>query len=64
MSDWTSGYVADISYTYGYYAELNPLRIALGFINVGIRPPNVTNACELGFGQGISTNTFMRLPHK
>ncbi|MFC7369894.1 MULTISPECIES: class I SAM-dependent methyltransferase [Vreelandella] len=56
MSDWTSGYVADISYTYGYYAELNPLRIALGFINAGIRPPNVINACELGFGQGISTN--------
>ncbi|GEK53127.1 class I SAM-dependent methyltransferase [Vreelandella venusta] len=56
MSDWTSGYIADISYTYGYYAELNPLRIALGFINAGIRPPNVINACELGFGQGISTN--------
>ncbi len=56
MSDWSSGYVADISYTYGYYAELNPLRIALGFINAGIRPPNVINACELGFGQGISTN--------
>lgn len=26
MSDWTSGYVADIGYTYGYYTELNPLR--------------------------------------
>ena len=56
MSDWTSGYVADINYTYGYYAELNPLRIDLAFINAGIRPPDVVNACELGFGQGMSTN--------
>ena len=56
MSDWTSGYVADINYTFGYYAELNPLRIDLAFINAGIRPPDVVNACELGFGQGMSTN--------
>lgn len=33
MSDWTSGYVADIGYTYGYYSELNPLRIKLAFFN-------------------------------
>lgn len=56
MSDWTSGYVADIDYTYGYYNELNPLRINLSFINAGLRPPKVINACELGFGQGMSTN--------
>lgn len=56
MSDWASGYVADINYTYGYYTELNPLRVALCFINAGIRPPEVVNACELGFGQGISAN--------
>lgn len=56
MSDWTSGYVADINYTFGYYAELNPLRIDLAFINAGIRPPKVVNACELGFGQGMSIN--------
>ncbi|WP_027967249.1 class I SAM-dependent methyltransferase [Halomonas halocynthiae] len=56
MSDWTSGYVADIDYTFGYYNELNPLRINLAFINAGLRPPDVINACELGFGQGMSTN--------
>jgi hypothetical protein len=27
MNDWTAGYVADIGYTYGYYTELNPLRV-------------------------------------
>lgn len=56
MPDWTSGYVADIDYTFGYYNELNPLRINLAFINAGLRPPDVINACELGFGQGMSAN--------
>lgn len=32
MSDWTAGYVADIGYTYGYYSELNPLRVQLAFL--------------------------------
>ena len=27
VNNWSSGYVADIGYTYGYYSELNPLRI-------------------------------------
>jgi hypothetical protein len=29
MSDWTSGYVADIGYTYGYY-DLPPLVVPEG----------------------------------
>ena len=56
MSDWTSGYVADIGYTYGYYSELNPLRLKMAFLNAGLAVPEVFHACELGFGQGISTN--------
>ena len=56
MSDWTSGYVADIGYTYGYYSELNPLRIRLAFLNAGLAPPTDGPCCELGFGQGISIN--------
>lgn len=56
MTDWTAGYVADIGYTYGYYTELNPLRIKLAFINAGLVPPAIGTACELGFGQGISAN--------
>jgi len=38
MTDWTSGYVADIGYTYGYYTEHNPLRIQRAFLNVGLVP--------------------------
>lgn len=56
MSDWTSGYVADIDYTYGYYNELNPLRIRLAFLQQGLVFPEVGHACELGFGQGLSAN--------
>jgi SAM-dependent methyltransferase len=56
MSDWTSGYVADIGYTFGYYGELNPLRAQLAFLNAGLIPPNTVTACELGFGQGLSAN--------
>jgi SAM-dependent methyltransferase len=56
VSDWTAGYVADIGYTYGYYAELNPLRVQLAFLRQGMVAPLVGAACELGFGQGLSAN--------
>lgn len=56
MSDWTAGYVADIGYTFGYYFELNPARVRLAFINKGLLYPETGAACELGFGQGLSTN--------
>jgi len=56
MSDWSSGYVTDIGYTYGYYTELNPLRVRLAFLNAGLALPEATTACELGFGQGMSAN--------
>jgi predicted O-methyltransferase YrrM len=56
MADWSAGYVADIDYTHGYYEELNPLRIKMAFLNAGLASPEVGVACELGFGQGISTN--------
>lgn len=56
MSDWTAGYVADIGYTFGYYQELNPLRVKLAFLNAGLVYPEIGVACELGFGQGLSAN--------
>jgi SAM-dependent methyltransferase len=56
MTDWTAGYVADIEYTYGYYHELNPSRIRLAFLSNGLVCPDIINACELGFGQGLSVN--------
>lgn len=56
MNDWTSGYVADIGYTFGYYLELNPQRVKLAFLNAGFAAPEFGTACELGFGQGLSAN--------
>jgi hypothetical protein len=56
MSDWTSGYVADIGYTYGYYNELNPNRASLAFLNAGYMQPSSGVHCELGYGQGLSVN--------
>ena len=56
MTDWTSGYVADIGYTFGYYPELNPLRARLAFLNAGLVPPENGMHCELGYGQGMSAN--------
>lgn len=56
MTDWTAGYVADIGYTFGYYAELNPLKVQLAFLQAGLVCPAFGTACELGFGQGVSTN--------
>ncbi len=56
MSDWTSGYVAEIDYTYGYYSELNPLRLKLAFLHKGIEFPDIGTACELGYGQGLGSN--------
>ncbi|OAM29071.1 hypothetical protein A7P95_04880 [Eikenella longinqua] len=54
--DWSEGYVNDINYTYGYYTELNPERLAIPFLSAGLAVPPVVHACELGFGQGVSAN--------
>jgi hypothetical protein len=56
MKSWTSGYVADIDYTYGYYNELNPNRTILALLNAGYLPPSSGVHCELGYGQGLSAN--------
>lgn len=56
MSTWNAGYVSDIGYTFGYYSELNPLRVKLAFVNKGLVCPQFGTACELGFGQGMSAN--------
>lgn len=56
MTTWSEGYVADIGYTHGYYTELNPLRSRFALIKAGLKPPSIRNACELGFGQGVSVN--------
>lgn len=55
-TDWTAGYTAEVAYTYGYYAELNPLRTRLALLNAGLAAPAIAIACELGFGQGLTIN--------
>lgn len=60
MADWAAGYVVDIEYTHGFYRELAPS--FLGFIALmqGVRAPGLGTGpatyCELGCGQGFSTN--------
>lgn len=56
MNGWSAGYISDIGYTFGYYPELNPERLKLAFLNCRLAFPEVGTACELGFGQGVSTN--------
>jgi hypothetical protein len=56
MNDWTEGYVADVDYIYTYHPELNPSRLPLLFLSSGLVFPQISTACELGFGQGISVN--------
>lgn len=56
MQDWTSGYVTDVTYTHGYYPEMNVARLRLTLLANGIPCPNVETACELGYGQGLSAN--------
>lgn len=56
MTQWTEGYVAEIGYTYGYYGELNPEAARIPFLREGLSLPKIRNACELGFGQGLSIN--------
>lgn len=58
MTDWTSGYVAEIDYTHGYYRELAPGLIDLAMLMSGHQPPErrPRRTLELGFGQGLSAN--------
>ncbi|MBU3672046.1 MAG: hypothetical protein FGM43_05800 [Sinobacteraceae bacterium] len=48
------GYVDEIPYTHGYHAAMNPRRMQWAVLQAGYRPPEVRNACELGFGRGVS----------
>ena len=42
MTDWTSGYIADIGYTFGFYTELNPLRVKTCFSQCRVGGPGVS----------------------
>ncbi|KQP34945.1 methyltransferase regulatory domain-containing protein [Methylobacterium sp. Leaf100] len=59
MTTWTAGYVADIGYTHGFYRELTPALLNFVMLTRGQRGPDLDGRaayCELGCGQGVSTN--------
>ena len=55
---WTSGYVTELEYTYGYYRELSPGILRLACLAAGMMPAErkPLQYLELGFGQGMSIN--------
>jgi len=59
MATWTAGYVADVDYTYGFYRELTPAILAYVGLAQAKRTPDPNTRltyCELGSGQGLTTN--------
>lgn len=58
--DWSDGYVADITYSHGYFHELAPSTLRYHLLSNGLGCPsdgeNGYAYCELGFGQGVSAN--------
>ncbi len=56
MTSWTSGYVAEIDYTHGYYREMAPLMLELCLLSKqqAHRVGRPLRYLELGFGQGVS----------
>lgn len=59
MSTWTSGYVADVGYTFGFYRDLTPGLLTLAALSRGQRAPQPSDPityCELGCGQGFTAN--------
>uniref|UniRef100_UPI00262C59E2 class I SAM-dependent methyltransferase n=1 Tax=Pseudophaeobacter sp. TaxID=1971739 RepID=UPI00262C59E2 len=59
MSDWTSGYVAEVDYTHDFFQEMTPAVMALAATSKG-QKHNLTQGdlsyCELGCGQGFTAN--------
>ncbi|PAF42950.1 class I SAM-dependent methyltransferase [Helicobacter sp. 11S03491-1] len=52
----TKDYIVDVNYNYGYFKEVSPLTFKLICLLQGIKPPKIEQACELGYGNGISVN--------
>jgi len=55
---WNAGYVAETTYTLGYYEMMNPANLSLNLILNGRRPVSLASFkyCELACGQGLTTN--------
>ncbi|NEO85692.1 MAG: methyltransferase domain-containing protein [Spirulina sp. SIO3F2] len=55
---WLDGYVADIAYDYSFFPEIAPMSMVLNLLNRHALPPSLDKFtyCELGCGQGFTTN--------
>lgn len=57
---WSDGYIADAEYTSHYYSELAPPHLDMAALLAGVLPPDREDGrfryCELGCGNGMSTN--------
>ena len=60
MANWSAGYVVDVEYTHGFYQELTPSLLGFLALLQGVQSPDPGASsltyCELGCGQGFSTN--------
>src|SRR5919112_2195752 len=60
MANWSAGYVVDVEYTHGFYQELTPSLLSFLTPLQGVQAPDLGSSslayCELGCGQGFSTN--------
>ena len=59
MNKWTSGYVTGIDYTAGFYGDMAPAHLSFALLAQDCEAPNIErgfNYCELGCGQGLTTN--------
>lgn len=59
MTDWTSGYVAELDYPHEFTRELAPSHLGFCATAAGLKHPAAggpLQICELGCGQGFSAN--------
>jgi predicted O-methyltransferase YrrM len=59
MPAWNAGYVTDTDCAYGFYTDLAPSFLSFAHFLSGLRGPDIRKPltyCELGCGQGFSTN--------
>lgn len=65
MTAWTDGYVAEIDYSHAFYPELAPAHLSFALLLKGVRPPvepgTAFRYCELGCGQGLTSNMLAAL---
>ena len=59
MNKWDSGYVTGIDYTTGFYGDMTPAHLSFALLAQNLAAPAIGaafNYCELGCGQGLTTN--------